>query len=380
MAWARNSHRASNANVRVTTKSRFIGDFSGANGCVSQTEESYHEGTQRMVDGLKHASLNKSVSLDVGFYLRFYPDVIASTLEEAEKHYNEIGSAQGRFPSSEAMLEALRAESEPLPRDFSPRQYLAANPHLSYLTEEWQAELHYILEGRVLNLPTQTIETKRTLARSGFDVVFYKQYYDDIKELSDFQARTHYSQIGEAQGRFASLEALKQHYARETSDLPGDFTDTNYIKANPDLKRHLKRPWEPAYHFLKYGRYEGRKYKPDNIVYDKEYLHMKLLNAFNPIEIVVDGRRNSTINVLVPAFDFASISAGFFGVFQFALFVKRCGFSVRLVLFDRFEFDAEAMRMNLKNYPGLGIYCLSLNTFTSEIDPRRSGSVRMTTA
>jgi hypothetical protein len=47
------------------------------------------------------------------------------------------------------------------------------------------------------------------------------------------------------------------------------------------------------------------------------------------------------------------MSAGFFGVFQVALFIKRSGFNVRLVLYDEFAFEEAQMRAKLVGYPGL---------------------------
>ncbi len=70
-------------------------------------------------------------------------------------------------------------------------------------------------------------------------------------------------------------------------------------------------------------------------------------------EVAVDPSRPFTINILVPAFSFDSISAGFFGVFQTALLFAREGYHTRLVLFDRFDFNAARAREKLKNYPGL---------------------------
>ena len=89
------------------------------------------------------------------------------------------------------------------------------------------------------------------------------------------------------------------------------------------------------------------------VVYKRQSLHGALLQVYNTPEVVVDETRRPTVNVLVPAFDFASMSAGFFGVFQVALFIKSCGLHVRLVMYDRFNFDEAYIRKNLKNYPGM---------------------------
>lgn len=89
-------------------------------------------------------------------------------------------------------------------------------------------------------------------------------------------------------------------------------------------------------------------------VYDELYLDAKLNRIYDMPKVVVDPERPRTINILVPAFDFNSISAGFFGVFQVALFIKRATpHHVRLVLFDNFFFDIEKARAKIKGYPGM---------------------------
>lgn len=87
--------------------------------------------------------------------------------------------------------------------------------------------------------------------------------------------------------------------------------------------------------------------------FDEHYLHLKLNRIYDLPEVVVDPGRPHTINVLVPAFDFRSISAGFFGVFQFARFLRSTGRNVRLVLFDNFYFDIDAFRQKFLAYPGM---------------------------
>jgi len=92
---------------------------------------------------------------------------------------------------------------------------------------------------------------------------------------------------------------------------------------------------------------------PSNHVYDEHYLQLKLNRIYDLPDVVVDNSRPRTVNVLVPAFEFRSMSAGFFGVFQTALFISRLGYNVRLVMFDNFYFDLGQFRTLLGGYPGL---------------------------
>ncbi|WP_180720278.1 rhamnosyltransferase WsaF family glycosyltransferase [Paraburkholderia largidicola] len=188
-----------------------------------------------------------------------------------------------------------------------------------------------------------------------FDPAFYRQYYDGIKLGSDEEARRHYQGYGAREGKYPNAAALISAMEQEQKTLPDDFTAGEYLALNGDLRRHLKFEWEAAFHYLRYGRWEGRQYRrwKDETVYDFEYLHRKTLHVYDMPDVVVDPQRPPTVNVLVPAFDFGSMSAGFFGVFQVALFIKRCGINVRLVMYDEFQFDEQLTRDKLKNYPGL---------------------------
>lgn len=85
--------------------------------------------------------------------------------------------------------------------------------------------------------------------------------------------------------------------------------------------------------------------------YDAHVLHLTTNRIYDLPAVAVDERAPKRVNVLVPAFDYQSISAGFFGVFQIARFVARCGYLTRLVLFDNFVFDLDDFRRRLKEYP-----------------------------
>ena len=70
-------------------------------------------------------------------------------------------------------------------------------------------------------------------------------------------------------------------------------------------------------------------------------------------DVAITSGRKKTVNVLVPAFSFSTMSAGFFGVFQVALMIARNGHHVRLVLFDKFTFSYSQFKAQLANHPGL---------------------------
>lgn len=86
-------------------------------------------------------------------------------------------------------------------------------------------------------------------------------------------------------------------------------------------------------------------------VYDKDILNLMTNRIFDMPDVSVDVEAPIRVNVLIPGFSIESISAGFFGVFNVAKFAAKCGFRVRLVLFDNFYYDEGAFRSRLAEFP-----------------------------
>ena len=74
-------------------------------------------------------------------------------------------------------------------------------------------------------------------------------------------------------------------------------------------------------------------------VFRRQDLNEKLKDIYDLPDVQVADWRPPTINVMVPAFDFHSASAGLFGVFQLAKFLAKIGNHVRLVFFENFVFS-----------------------------------------
>ncbi|MBS3963506.1 MAG: hypothetical protein KGZ80_03235 [Methylomonas sp.] len=86
-------------------------------------------------------------------------------------------------------------------------------------------------------------------------------------------------------------------------------------------------------------------------IYDKHLLNLMTNRIFDMPDVHVDPNAPIRVNVLLPAFSIESISAGFFGVFNVARFIKQCGYQVRIVLFDNFHYSQELFRNSLRNFP-----------------------------
>ncbi|NWD75723.1 hypothetical protein HX890_16545 [Pseudomonas gingeri] len=108
-------------------------------------------------------------------------------------------------------------------------------------------------------------------------------------------------------------------------------------------------------------------------VYDEHLLNLMVNRAYDLPEVVVSSQEPVRINVLVPAFTISTISAGFFGVFNVALFIAQQGYRVRLVLFDNFYYVEEEFRHALKKFPSMEnlFELLEIEYIGSRIDPLR---------
>lgn len=87
--------------------------------------------------------------------------------------------------------------------------------------------------------------------------------------------------------------------------------------------------------------------------YDEHLLNLMVNRAYDLPEVTVSDQAPTRINVLVPAFTIGTISAGFFGVFNVALFIAQQGYRVRLVLFDNFYYVEDEFREALKKFPSM---------------------------
>ncbi|HWB57861.1 MAG TPA: hypothetical protein VG733_00135 [Chthoniobacteraceae bacterium] len=201
-------------------------------------------------------------------------------------------------------------------------------------------------------------EAKRIAHRDALDVGFYRKYYSDLAHMTEEEALRHYALHGRGEERYPNLGKCIEFHENEIRKLPEDFNPEEYLAANPELAPTIdiaRRYWEPAMHYLKYGRWEGRPYKHGTarFTYDAAILHRMTDYVYDMPDVVPDPGRRPTVNVLVPPFHFSTMSAGFFGVFHVALFIKQCGLRVRLVMYAPFVFDKALFREKIQHYPGM---------------------------
>lgn len=108
---------------------------------------------------------------------------------------------------------------------------------------------------------------------SNFDYNFYRDYYDDLKLLSNTELLDHFIENGQYEGRKfnSSFKVILPDYYRDKLDnigllyffdVPKDF-DVYYYKQNyQDIK--TLSILETVFHYINHGVYEGRVYNKEN--------------------------------------------------------------------------------------------------------------------
>ena len=286
--------------------------------------------------------------LDPEFYRAHYPDVTDLTDDLVTAHFDEHGRAEGRFPTAAALVRhLLESSSVRLPHDFDEDDYLLLNPDVADAAcYAGAGAVHFLAHGHAEG----RIVTSRPDADLALD--FYRSYYTDLGGLSDSELLDHYQQSGRAEGRFSCPESLVDATLIDRGEtLPDDFDESRYLEANQDVRSRYPFLGAGAVHYAVSGRLEGRPISP--WAYDEARLHLHTNRVHDLPGIEVVEGLPARVNVLVPAFDFDSMSAGFFGVFQVARYLAQRGHRVRLVMFDNFAWDEQAMRTRLRDYPGL---------------------------
>lgn len=172
--------------------------------------------------------------------------------------------------------------------------------------------------------------------------------------MSSERAQEHFAKIGRKQKRSANAQEHIEKLERLIGPTPDDFDEAAYLKHNNDVRVQFNFPGGGRLHYLMYGRNENRNYKAETLrKFNEHTLNLLTNRIYDMPDVVVDETAPRRINVLVPAFEFKSMSAGFFGVFQVGRFIKACGYSVRIVLFDNFYWNYDEFKEKLAGYPGM---------------------------
>ncbi|NEU12667.1 glycosyltransferase [Methylobacterium sp. BTF04] len=96
--------------------------------------------------------------------------------------------------------------------------------------------------------------------------------------MSDDALSNHFIQNGRVEGRFPRADDLICALEAEHGPLPSDFLPEAYRASHADLESKL-HPWELKEHYLRYGRYEKRKYRSDFSIFEDEFFKLKIERA-----------------------------------------------------------------------------------------------------
>lgn len=154
-----------------------------------------------------------------------------------------------------------------LPHDFDVDEYLVINEDVKIAGLD--AKKHYvkhgIREGRKYKL--------HQLVPVDFVAAEYKLINQDIS-YSTIPAEVHYYYHGKAEGRRYKL------IHSTSKSLAGEFDIEWYVAEYPEIVRYADDPFE---HYLKYGRYEGRHARFNEVWYREEYA--QYLNGWDQVLI-----------------------------------------------------------------------------------------------
>ena len=141
-----------------------------------------------------------------------------------------------------------------LPEDFEVNIYKDLNEDLKHITD-LEAKEHYVDHGKY-----EHRKYKAEKLPEDFDVKIYKELNDDMKVVSDTQAKQHYVEHGIHE---------KRHY--KVGNLPEDFDIKMYKEINEDLINMTDL--EAKQHFLQRAKIEGRVYQ--DIYFDTDFFCTK---------------------------------------------------------------------------------------------------------
>ena len=125
------------------------------------------------------------------------------------------------------------------------------------------------------NVPTEepALDTK-VVRENAFDWKFYITYYSDLSFLSCYEdAFRHWAEYGQKEGRVSCVAALYEQMGVDDANLPSNFSYSEYLEINPDLKEgYGDNKYAAITHFLKHGQAEGRYYSFDQLYYSGKRL------------------------------------------------------------------------------------------------------------
>lgn len=191
--------------------------------------------------------------LDLDFYRKWHPDLSALDDESLRRHWEKFGKSENRAPSFAALVTLRNLDITMLPRDFSVEAYLQQHPAIAadQLRCKWEAILHYLSNSKKSEELINDEESCPASVLNKIDLVFYRDWYRDLRDLPEDSLRDHWTAYGQKEGRLPSFASLLKARELDGSQLPSDFSPINYIRLNPQLRDlGIDNQWSATLHYL----------------------------------------------------------------------------------------------------------------------------------
>ena len=191
-------------------------------------------------------NINNILPLDFDFiyYRYYYNDLNNMSFEELKNHWLNNGKNEGRIYRGEYII----------PEDFDFNFYRNNYPDLIHMSNIELIE-HWNKKGKFTNRIYKNISNNQNskIIKNNlpldFDVIYYKNKHDDLKNMTNEELINHWIQKGQYENRTY----------KHSNKLPNDFIPSVYQNIYPDLLNLSEE--ELKFHWLNNGIIEGRKYK-----------------------------------------------------------------------------------------------------------------------
>lgn len=133
------------------------------------------------------------------------------------------------------------------------------------------------------------------VANSELDVVFYRELYGDLENMTNLQLSKHWERHGREERRHPNFQALLKHYGKDKKDIE-DIDFYFYTSYYSDLGGKINTFYQAVLHYLEYGQKEKRfknlkeilNARGINIVSLQSYLEKDFFQKFQELNSFLD--------------------------------------------------------------------------------------------
>ncbi|QEP42041.1 glycosyltransferase [Ectothiorhodospiraceae bacterium BW-2] len=124
------------------------------------------------------------------------------------------------------------------------------------LLQQHVASSHLLLKNVTQLLQQLNIDTTDSSVNEP-DIIFYRNYYEDLAELSDEELRRHWHRCGKIEGRIPSLQVLFESQPKSLQLKLEKFEPEFYLYIHTDLSQsNITTPLDAILHYIRIGHKE----------------------------------------------------------------------------------------------------------------------------